>query len=149
MQLHNIQKNKSNRKSQRVGRGSTRGKTSGRGHKGQKSRAGHRIRPAERDMIKRLPKLRGHGVNRSRTVNPSKVRPEGVNVGALENAFSAGAVVTPKDLVAKKLVRARSGRIPKVKVLGMGTLTKKLIVTDCETSKKAKELIEKAGGEVR
>lgn len=149
MQLHNLQKNKNNRTTQRVGRGSTRGKTSGRGHKGQKSRAGHRIRPAERDMIKRLPKLRGHGVNRSRTVNPSKVRPEGVNIGALESAFDAGATVTPKDLVVKKLVRTKSGRVPKVKVLGMGTLTKKLIVKDCETSKKAKELIEKAGGEVR
>ena len=53
----------------RVGRGGKRGKTSGRGHKGQRQHGGHGVRPELRDMIKKLPKLRGHGINRSRTVN--------------------------------------------------------------------------------
>ncbi len=59
MQLHELKPNYSNKKGKRVGRGGKRGTTSGHGTKGQKSRAGHRIRPAERDLIQRLPKLRG------------------------------------------------------------------------------------------
>jgi len=148
MQLHNIEKNSGNKTRQRIGRGSTRGKTSGRGHKGQKSRAGHSIRPAERDIIKRLPKLRGHGVNRSRTVNPSRVRPHAVNLRDLEIAFKDGDRVAPRELAVKKLVKTPAGRVPTVKILGLGTLTKKLTVTGCEVSKSAKEAIEKVGGTV-
>lgn len=59
MQLHEIQPFHKNRDKKRVGRGGKRGVTSGRGTKGQRARAGHRIRPAERDLIQRLPKLRG------------------------------------------------------------------------------------------
>src|SRR3989344_7736581 len=58
MQLHNIPKSNKKR-AQRIGRGGKRGTTSGRGQKGQKSRSGRRIRPAERDLIIRLPKKRG------------------------------------------------------------------------------------------
>ncbi len=148
MQLHDIKKGSSIKSKRRVGRGGKRGKTSGRGHKGQKSRAGHSIRPAERDIIKRLPKLRGHGVNRSRTVNPSRVRPVPVNLRNLEMSFEAGDKVTPKDLVAKGVVGRSSGRIPKVKILGLGKLTKKLTISSCEISKSAKEAVEKAGGKV-
>jgi large subunit ribosomal protein L15 len=59
MQLHELKPFHPNKKQRRVGRGGKRGTTSGRGTKGQKARAGHRIRPAERDLIQRLPKLRG------------------------------------------------------------------------------------------
>lgn len=59
MQLHNLQSIKSNKRAQRIGRGGKRGNTSGRGTKGQRSRAGRKIRPAMRDLIIRLPKLRG------------------------------------------------------------------------------------------
>lgn len=59
MQLHELQAIHENKEAQRIGRGGKRGTTSGRGQKGQKSRSGHRIRPAVRDMIQRLPKLRG------------------------------------------------------------------------------------------
>ncbi len=148
MQLHDIKRGSGIKSKRRVGRGGKRGKTSGRGHKGQKSRAGHSIRPAERDIIKRLPKLRGHGVNRSRTVNPSRVRPVAVNLRDLEIAFEDGGKVTPKDLVAKGVVNRSSGRVPKVKILGLGKLTKKLTIASCDISKSAKEAIEKAGGKV-
>ncbi|HEY4495498.1 MAG TPA: uL15 family ribosomal protein, partial [Candidatus Paceibacterota bacterium] len=63
MQLHQLQRNKKARKGIRVGRGGKRGKTSGRGTKGQKARAGHRIRPEIRDAIKKLPKRRGYRFN--------------------------------------------------------------------------------------
>jgi len=59
MQLHELQPTFPNKDRKRIGRGGKRGTTSGRGQKGQSSRAGHRIRPAERDFIQRLPKLRG------------------------------------------------------------------------------------------
>ena len=60
MQLHELQPfHRLKRKAPRVGRGGKRGTTSGKGTKGQKARAGHRIRPAERDLIIRIPKLRG------------------------------------------------------------------------------------------
>jgi large subunit ribosomal protein L15 len=63
MQFNNIKKNSSNRKAKQVGRGGTRGKTSGRGTKGQNARSGRKKRPEMRDVIKRLPKLRGRGKN--------------------------------------------------------------------------------------
>jgi large subunit ribosomal protein L15 len=148
MQLHNIKQSSGITKDRRVGRGGKRGKTSGKGHKGQKSRAGHKIRPAERDIIKRLPKLRGHGKNRARTVNSSKVKPAVVNLRELEIGFIDGDRVAPKTLAVKKLIPTPSGRYPKVKILGYGTLTKKLTIADCEISKSAKEAIEKAGGKV-
>ncbi len=59
MQLHEISPLHKNREEKRIGRGGKRGTFSGRGTKGQKARAGHRIRPAERDLIQHLPKLRG------------------------------------------------------------------------------------------
>ncbi len=147
MQLHNIKKNTHNRTARRIGRGGKRGKTSGRGHKGQKSRAGHKIRPAERDIIKRIPKRRGYGKNRARTVHAERARVVAVNLKALEEAFEAGDTVTPKDLVAKKLIRRQAGRLPAVKVLALGTLTKKLSVSSCEYSAAAKAAIKNAGGD--
>ncbi len=148
MQFHDIKKGSGITKKRRIGRGGKRGKTSGRGHKGQKSRAGHSIRPAERDIIKKLPKLRGHGVNRSRTVNPSKIRPSVVNLRDLEVHFETGDKVSPKELVQKGLVNTSAGRVPKVKILGLGKITKKITVASCELSESAKKAIEDAGGKV-
>jgi large subunit ribosomal protein L15 len=66
----------------------------------------------------------------------------------LEVVFANGDRVTPRDLAVKKLVKTPAGRIPMVKILGLGKLTKKLTVTGCEVSRSAKEAIEKAGGTV-
>lgn len=133
--------------SARVGRGGKRGKTSGRGTKGQKARAGRKMRPEMRDLIKKLPKLRGHGKNRARTVRV-KAPYAAVNLSALENAFTAGDLVNPETLYKKGLVTARGGRIAYVKILGTGSLTKALKVSDCVTSASAQAAIEAAGGSV-
>ena len=85
--ITHTKRNTPNKKSRRVGRGGKRGKTSGRGTKGQKARAGRKLRPELRDTIKKIPKMRGHGKNRARTVNAEKVRAQGVNLGVLENVF--------------------------------------------------------------
>ncbi len=149
MQLHNLQRNNPNKKARRVGRGGKRGKTSGRGMKGQKSRAGTSGRPEMRDIIKKLPKMRGHGKNRARTVNPSVLKPETVNLSTLDTIFNAGDVVTPALLLGKRLVRRQKGRIPTVKILGTGTLTKKMTISGCEFSVSAKEKVEASGGVIK
>lgn len=133
--------------SARVGRGGKRGKTSGRGTKGQNARAGHKKRPEMRDLIKKLPKLRGHGKNRSRTVR-NRIPHAPVNLSALESAFAQGDTITPETLYKKGLIKARGGKLSYVKILGTGTLTKALTVSNCVTSDAAKKAIEAAGGSV-
>lgn len=121
---------------------------SGRGHKGQTARAGNSTRPEMREQIKKLPKLRGHGVNRAEAVNAERVRPVVVNLAALETAFEAGSTISPKSLVAAKVISAARKRAPVVKILGTGEVTKKFIITGCTVSASAKAKIEKAGGTI-
>lgn len=148
MQLHELQPVHKLKDRKRVGRGGKRGKTSGRGMKGQKARAGTGMRPAERDAIKKLPKLRGHGKNRSRAVNADRVRPQIVNLSRLNELFAAGAEVTPAELVKRDAVSRTGGRLPQVKILGDGEVSKKLTITNCQVSQSAREAIEKAGGSI-
>jgi large subunit ribosomal protein L15 len=133
--------------SPRVGRGGKRGKTSGRGTKGQKARAGHKMRPEMRDIIKKIPKLRGHGKNRSRTIRP-RVAYNVVNLAALELAFTAGDTITLLELHRKGLAPSRGGYIQPVKILGTGTLTKSFKLSGLTTSASAKSAIESVGGSV-
>lgn len=132
----------------RVGRGGKRGKTSGRGTKGQNARAGHKKRPEMRDILKKLPKLRGHGKNRSRTVRAKRHEYEPVNLATLETAFNAGDTVNPETLYKKGLVSARGGKLAYVKILGTGSISKSLSVSDCSVSAAAKAAIEAAGGSI-
>ncbi len=142
MQLNTLQRKTANKGSQRVGRGGGRGKTSGRGTKGQKARAGHRIRPDVREKLKKLPKLRGYAFN---TI---EVKPAVVNLGSIETMFAAGDTVSPTTLREHGLVRGRKGVLLKVKILAQGEVTKKFIFTGCLVSKTALAKIEKAGGSV-
>lgn len=148
MQLHTLQPKTKRETRKRIGRGGKRGKTSGKGGKGQTARAGGRPRPELRDFIKKLPKLRGFGKNRARTVNAERVLPLVVNVSALDSIFSNGDTVSPKTLVERKVVGARAGKLPLIKILGTGELSKKLTVTGCVASASAKAKIEKAGGTI-
>jgi large subunit ribosomal protein L15 len=147
MQTHNIKRVHAQKKKKLVARGGKRGKTSGRGGKGQTARAGNKRRPAMRDIIKKLPKLRGHGKNRSKSVferGPEAV----VNVSSL-NIFKAGDVVNPAVLQAKGLVPRVVGRTPAVKILGTGELTVKVNLEGCAYSLSAKTKIESLGGTVK
>ena len=148
MQLHELKRSTPAKAAKRIGRGGKRGKTSGRGHKGQKARAGNSTRPEIREHIKKIPKLRGHGVNRARTVNAEKVRPVVVNVAALEAGFEAGAIVNRKTMVAAGVLETVRRKAPTVKILSNGTITKKLVVEGCQVSASAKAKIEAAGGSV-
>lgn len=145
MQFHTLKRIHPNKKSVQVGRGGKRGKTSGRGGKGQTARAGHKIYPQLRDAIKRIPKLRGRGKHGLKGFGE---KPMPVNLDTLEQVFAAGAAVDPEKLRAAGAISLHHGRIPSVKILGRGALTKVLIVSGCLVSESAKQAIIKAGGQV-
>ncbi len=123
MQLHEVRSTNRKYSKPRVGRGGKRGTTSGKGQKGQKSRSGRRIRPAERDLIQRLPKLRGYK-NKS-----LQEKPLVINLGDLD-----------------RLKKMPNG--VKVKILGSGEIKKPLpeskYFSGVLMSKRAKEKIENA-----
>ncbi len=131
------------KKRKRLGRGtgSGLGKTSGRGHKGQRSRAGHSQHPTFQGgampMIRRVAK---RGFN-----NKYGLKVGEVNVGELESRFEAGTEVTPELLKTKNLANYNYGVL---KVLGTGEITKALTVSAHKFSASAKEKIEKAGGKI-
>jgi len=146
MQMHLLSPRTKNKKNPPVGRGGKRGKTSGRGGKGQTARAGHKIRPEVRDLIKKLPKRRGHGKNRARSVKVNRIPISVVNLEALELNYKAGETVSPATLLARGLVRRAKGRAPAVKILGSGELTVALVVEGCLISETALAALTKAGG---
>jgi len=148
MQVHDLKKSTLSRDAKRVGRGGKRGKTSGKGMKGQKARQGNSTRPELRDIIKKLPKLRGAGVhgNRNKAIMKNTFA---VNVSTLESVFSAGGLVTPKILVEKGVASKVSGKLPTVKILGSGDISVKVDIVGCMVSETAREKITKAGGSVK
>ena len=128
-----------------MGRGGKRGKTSGRGGKGQTARAGHKKYPEIRDMIKRIPKLRGRGKQSLKSFQEGYTP---VNLELIEKHFAAGSTVSPETLLTAKVISLQSGKVPLVKILGRGTLSKNVTVSGCAVSVSVKVAIEKAGGTV-
>ncbi len=139
----NISPTTEQQKKKRIGRGGRRGKTSGRGHKGQGQHGSHGLRPEWRDIIQRIPKLRGW------KMHSIQDKPFVLNVSDLEQAFEKGDTVNPQTLVEKSLIRNRQSVTKTVKILGHGDLTKKLTIENCLVSESAKEKITKAGGTVK
>lgn len=145
MQIHNLKRKNPNKKKKVVGRGGLRGKTSGRGHKGQKQHGGHGIRAELRDQIKKIPKLRGRGKNSNKSIKADNIA---INVSVLDARFNAGETVSPITLREKGLIKGAAARNTDVKILGNGEITKKLTIEGCLVSKTAEEKISKAGGSV-
>ncbi|MFA7252868.1 MAG: 50S ribosomal protein L15 [Candidatus Paceibacterota bacterium] len=146
MQIHNIKRKTANKKVMTVGRGGKRGKTSGRGGKGQTARAGHKIRPEWRDFIKRMPKLRGYSFQSITGVRNPVVA---INLDLIEIAYKNGETVKPSTLFAKGVIEQYKGKNQKIKILGTGEITKKVSIVGCTVSESAKTKIEKAGGSVK
>ncbi len=125
----------------RVGRGGSRGAQSGRGHKGQNSRAGGGKGPqfegGQTPWYRRLPIYKGFR-------NPFRTTYYEIGLAHLET-FEAGTVVTPELLKEKRMVKNLNKPI---KVLGNGKLTRKLTVQIHATTESAKAAIEAAGGKV-
>ena len=148
--LSNLKPAQKRRARKRVGRGlgSGKGRYSGRGLKGQKSRSGsHKMRPGfeggQNPLYMRLGKQRGPYSKDAMPMGPHRTSTQPVNVAALEERFDAGAEVTPESLVEKGLLR--NTRVD-VKLLGQGDLTKKLSITVHAASASAREKVEAAGG---
>ncbi len=139
MQLHQIKPSYKSKTKKRVGRGGKRGTYSGKGQKGQKSRAGHKIRPAERDLILRLPKLRGF---KFRSIKP---KPVVLNIGDLASKIK-GDTINKDILLQAGLIRKSDKR---VKILGNGEIKQAFIIEGLEISGAAKKKIEAAGGNVK
>jgi large subunit ribosomal protein L15 len=152
LNLHSLSPAQPRKDRKRVGRGmgSGKGRYSGRGIKGQKSRSGSHMMPAgfeggQMPIDMRLPKLRGNTSADAMPVGPFRTSTQPVNLRDLEARFETGAEVTPDALVSVGLIKNTK---TDVKILGSGDLTKKLSVTAHGFSQSAKEKIEAAGGSV-
>ncbi len=152
LNLSNLKPAQARKDRKRIGRGlgSGKGRYSGRGIKGQKSRSGsHKMRPGfeggQNPIYMRLGKLRGQYSKDAMPVGPHRTSTAPVNVAALEERFDAGAEVTPESLVEKGVLKNTK---TDVKILGNGDLTKNLAVTAHAVSASAREKIEAAGGSI-
>lgn len=144
MQLHELSPINKAKKSKRIGRGGKKGTYSGRGMKGQKSRAGRKFQPIIREVIKRYPKLKGYRQNFK--VKNEKAKIAILNLNILEKIFNSGDKINPEILLKEKIISKIKGRMPRVKILGKGEIKKSLKIESCLVSKQAKEKIEKVGG---
>jgi large subunit ribosomal protein L15 len=152
LNLSNLKPAQERQDRKRVGRGpgSGKGRYSGRGIKGQKSRSGsHAMRAGfeggQMPLYMRLGKLRGNTSKDAMPIGPFRTYTQPVNLRDLEARFDAGAEVTPEALVAARLLKHTK---VDVKILGDGELTKKLTVSVHAVSASAREKIEAAGGTV-
>ncbi len=152
LNLSNLKPAQARKDRKRIGRGlgSGKGRYSGRGIKGQKSRAGSNKMPAgfeggQMPIDMRMGKLRGNTSADAMPIGPFRTYSQPVNVAELEQRFEAGSEVTPETLKAAGLIRKVS---VDVKVLGQGELSTKLAVSAHGFSKSAVAKIEAAGGTV-
>ena len=152
LNLSNLQPAQPRKDRKRVGRGlgSGKGRYSGRGIKGQKSRSGsHAIRAGfeggQMPLHMRTAKLRGNTSADAMPIGPFRTYSQPVNLRDLEARFEAGDEVTPEALKAKGLIRTLR---KDVKLLGVGELSKALSVSAHGFSKSAREKIEAAGGTI-
>lgn len=133
MQRHNLSSKTYFREHRRIGRGGKRGTFSGRGIKGQRARAGFKVRPAERDILKKIPKLRGYKFKSFRA------KPAVINLVDLDKKFQSGSVISPETLAASGLVTKIKGKLPKIKILARGETKKKFTFKNVAMSRQAKE----------
>ncbi len=140
MQIHEVKPKNKAKKKKRIGRGGKRGTYSGRGMKGQKSRAGTRkMKPLIRESLKRYPKLRGYNFSSRKKVSI-------FNIATLDKFFDDGSEINPKSILKKGLVQ--KGSREAIKILGNGETKKKFYIKGCLVSENAKKAILKEGGAV-
>jgi len=151
LNLSNLQPAQEQRDRKRVGRGlgSGKGRYSGRGIKGQKSRSGsHKMRAGfeggQMPIYMRLGKMRGNTSKDAMPIGPFRTETIPVNLRDLAR-FAAGAEVTPETLVEQRIIKNTR---TDVKLLGMGEVSKELTVRVHAISATAREKIEAAGGTV-
>jgi len=145
MQVHQLKKPKnksSEREKRRIGRGGKRGTYSGKGIKGQKSRAGAKIRPQIREDVLKFPKRRGV------YFNPLKKPSTIVKLEDIVSAFPEGGIINPKKLKKANLIKTAKSDHRSIKILGATTLSKSYTIRNCFASQRVKDAIAKAGGKI-
>ncbi len=143
MQIHELKPKNKSKSKKRIGRGGKKGTYSGKGQKGQSSRAGRKMVPIIREFIKKYPKLKGY----RRFVLPKDY--VAINIDILEKNCKDGEIINPENLIKKGILHTIKGKTPKVKILGKGKISKKIIVENCKFSETAKKAIETVGGNIR
>lgn len=154
MRLHQLNPIHQRKTRKRVGRGGKRGTYSGRGIKGQKSRAGKKPRITLAGGVlplKRFPKRRGEGgkteIKKGAKLFRLRQKPIIVNLKEIAKRFKDGEIISSQTLLEKGLIKREGGKLPEVKILGEGELKlKNLKFQNLKLSKSAREKIEKANG---
>ncbi|MBI4160609.1 MAG: 50S ribosomal protein L15 [Candidatus Yanofskybacteria bacterium] len=153
MQLHQVKPKIKKKHSKRVGRGGKRGTYSGHGMKGQKSRAGARIRPGFRGgdnpIWKLFPKQRGSSRQveiKHKRFDIEHTKMAAVNLGTLNDYFKEGETVTASSLVKRGIINSTKNG---VKILGSGTISKKINFSGVKLSKSAQAKVLEVGGTVK
>jgi large subunit ribosomal protein L15 len=149
MQIHELQPKYKMKKKKRIGRGGKRGTYSGKGMKGQKSRAGTKrgsiVEKGRSSWVKRFPKLGGF-----QSVYLKNIV---VKTSQIERYFKAGETVDEKSLIKKEVIhkpkRSKTGKKQLIKILNDTPLTKKVTLSGCLVSKTVQTAIKKAGGDVK
>lgn len=133
MQIHTITKTHQGAIKRRIGRGGKRGTYSGRGIKGQHARAGAKFYPAEREILKKIPKLRGYRFKSFR------LQPAAVPLALIEKRFHTGDTISPAILLNAGLLSRQRGKTPAVKIIGSGSGKKTFVFKDVSFSQSARE----------
>jgi len=146
MKLHNVKLKVRERSKQRIGRGGKRGSYSGRGVKGQKSRAGRKLRPAQRDLILRIPKLRGFR---------NKIKKDKPIIFNLKDLYFAIKTNSKPNLplTINKEFLVQCGMVSpeyagEIRMLSQGDINVPLTLEGISVSKRTREKIEKANGKI-
>jgi large subunit ribosomal protein L15 len=144
MQLHSLQLKNKRKKRKTIGRGGKKGTYSGKGNKGQKARSGGNINPlfegGRSTLVDHMKKLRGF--------KSKSIKKNNLNLTDLDKKFKNGDIINEKTLLAANLIKKQligNG----IKILGDGTITKKLTISKTILlSKSAANSIKKANGEI-
>jgi large subunit ribosomal protein L15 len=136
--LHDLKPKTESRSKRRIGRGGKRGTTSGKGQKGQKARAGHKMRPGFRDQLIRTPKKRGYK-NKPKTQTALVVSLDRINQ-------LSESVITPQVLLTHRIIRSIDQR---VKIVMRGSISSAKEISGIPVSVSVKTAIEKAGGSIK
>ncbi|MEK7636513.1 MAG: uL15 family ribosomal protein [Patescibacteria group bacterium] len=145
MQLHTLTPKTKRKKGKRIGRGGKRGTTAGRGTKGQRARSGHKIRPEIRDVLKKIPKLRGRGKHSFKSFAPATFV---FNLNFIKKHFQTGETVSMETLRKRGFVPKTQSPRYAVKILSDGAIDKKFVFRGVGVSRFAREKILQAGGTI-
>ncbi len=147
-QLNQIIRNTPNKKKKIIGRGGKRGTYSGAGIKGQKSRAGGKLRPELRSIIKKLPKKRGYRFSPLEKKAVVLVNIKDIELAVTRGKMGGEIAVNPSSLISMGAVGNLKNKNVIFKVLGTGEVGRKYNVSGCSISESAKSKIISAGGHV-